>query len=303
LTEGLKGQSEETLHLFFAMSPRDTRQCLSAKGESALPGAAATFFRCLSLAVLLLARAPAAHGWQAPAAEKPAEPNLDEILRHLENNFIQYHASIPSFFCDEHVVSGIRRGSTPLEVIRADSIFRLKREGSGKRTRLIESREIKTVNGKPAKESEALRGPALLSGAFNIATAMIAYDEKPCFTYRLSESRRHHQYVIEYATKTPNQRDKRCAVTEPTSGRAFVDPATMQITRIEARTPHILCPASSLVFGPGRSITAKLFSTERPSGCRRRSPPLPRAISLHWIGAISLRCSGASMQPTASIMS
>ena len=202
-----------------------------------MPGAA-TFFRCLSLAVLLLARAPAAHGWQAPAAEKPAEPNLDEILRHLENNFIQYHASIPSFFCDEHVVSGIRRGSTPLEVIRADSIFRLKREGSGKRTRLIESREIKTVNGKPAKESEALRGPALLSGAFNIATAMIAYDEKPCFTYRLSESRRHPQYVIEYATKTPNQRDKRCAVTEPTSGRAFVDPATMQITRIEARTPH-----------------------------------------------------------------
>lgn len=193
---------------------------------------------------MLLSVTPAAHGWQAPAAEKSAELNLDAILRHLENNFIQYHASIPSFFCDEHVVSGIRRGITPLEVMRTNSIFRLKRERSGKRSQLIESREIKTVNGKPAKESQALRGPALLSGAFNIATAMIAYDEKPCFTYRLTEPSKHHQYIIEYATKNPKQQDKRCSVTEPTSGRAFVDPETMQITRIEARIPHHPMPGS-----------------------------------------------------------
>lgn len=201
-------------------------------------------FRCAFLTVMLLVISSAAQGRRALAAEKTAGPDLDKILRQLESNFLQYHASIPSFFCDEHVISGVRRRGVPLEVTRTNSIFRLKRHGSGKMAPLIESRQIKTEDGKPAKDAEVLHGPAVLSGAFNIATAMIAYSEKRCFTYRLTESRKHHQYIIEYATKDPEEQGKLCTVKEPTKGRAFVDSNAMQITRIEARTSNHPMPGN-----------------------------------------------------------
>ncbi|HZY61096.1 MAG TPA: hypothetical protein VFE38_01130 [Edaphobacter sp.] len=193
-------------------------------------------FRCAFLTIVLLAISSAAPSWKDFAAEKAGGPDLDKILRQLEVNFFQYHASIPSFFCDEHVISGVRRTGVPLEVTRTSSIFRLKRYGSGKSAPLIESRQIKTVDGKPAKDTEKLHGPAVLSGAFNIATAMVAYSEKACFNYHLVKSRKHNQYIIEYATKNPKEQGKLCTVKEPTKGRAFIDSNAMQITRIEART-------------------------------------------------------------------
>lgn len=180
-----------------------------------------------------------------PQPEKSAKPTLDEILLQLEKNFLQYHASIPSFFCDEQVLSEMYQGGILRSHTRADSIFRLKRSSQNDNIQLAESREIKTINGTPAQGVQTLSGPVTFSGAFSIATALITYDQKACFTYRLTSQLFDHRYIIEFATKALKDRDKRCFTMEPSTGRAFVNPQTMQIERIECRTPnHPIMPGT-----------------------------------------------------------
>lgn len=213
-------------------------------------GLCSAISRYVFLAGWLLVLQPSTFAQQAaldpvPQPEKSAKSTLDEILVRMEINFLKYHKSIPSFFCDEHVVSGMRQDGMRLHVTRTDSTFRLKRFGDGDKARLLESREIRTINSKPVKGVEALNGPAIFIGAFSIASAIVAFDEKACFTYHLTKPLFGHNYIIEYATKKPEDQAKGCTMTEPSSGRAFINPKTMQIVRIECRTPNHPLPGST----------------------------------------------------------
>jgi hypothetical protein len=201
--------------------------------------------------LLLLVLQPFALAQQAtlnpsPHPEKSAKLNpLDQILVQLEKNFLQYNASIPSFFCNEHVVSELHQYGVLRFITRTDSIFRVKRTGHDKSSKLIESREIKSINDKHVENAPSLSGPAILVGAFSAATAIVTYDQKACFTYRLITPLFGHRYTIEYATKSPKDQDKHCTMTEASSGRAFIDSRTMQIVRIECRTPNHPMPGST----------------------------------------------------------
>src|ERR1700761_8972729 len=62
-----------------------------------------------------------------PASAQPTHPpSLDDILQGLENNLHHYDTSIPSFFCDEHVVSQMFPAPASENTV-TNSIFRLKR--------------------------------------------------------------------------------------------------------------------------------------------------------------------------------
>jgi hypothetical protein len=205
--------------------------------------------RRIFLAGLLASLQPSTFAQQtapdsAPQPEKSAKPTLDEILQQLEKNFLTYHSSIPSFFCDEQVLSEMRVNQTTRSLTHADSIFRLKRSGQNDNIQLVESREIKAINGTPAQGVQTLSGPVTFSGAFSIATALITFDQKACFTYRLTSQIFDHRYIIEFATKPLKDRDQRCFTMEPSTGRAFVNPQTMQIERIECRTPNHSMPGA-----------------------------------------------------------
>ncbi len=206
--------------------------------------------RCMLLGGLLLGLQPYTFAQQPTPnsslqPEKSAKPTLDEILLQLEKNFFQYHASIPSFFCDEQVLSEMHQSGFLRSLTRADSIFRLKRSGHDNDIQLAESREIKAINGAPVNGVQTLSGPVIFSGAFSIATALITFDQKACFNYHLTSQLFDRRYIIEFATKAPKDRDKRCFTMEPSTGRAFIDPQTMQIERIECRTPnHPMMPGT-----------------------------------------------------------
>ena len=223
-------------------------------------GLCSAISRYIFLAGLLLSLPPAAFARQpaidsTPQPKKSAKPTLDEILLQLEKNYLQYHASIPGFFCDEHVTSRMVQNKIPRILTATDSTFRLKRSSHDNEVQLIESREIKTVNKRPANGTDVLSGPAIFSGAFSAATAIVAFDEKACFTYHLTSQPFDHRYIIEFATKALKDRDKHCFPMEPGTGRAFIDPQTMQIVRIECRTPNHPMPGTlglwtwSIVFG------------------------------------------------------
>lgn len=164
-------------------------------------------------------------------------PTLDEILGQLQANLNAYDRDVPSFFCDEHVVSSVEPSVGNQETV-TDSVFRLKRVDRADHTEALEeSREIKSVNGK-RPTSEDMQGPSLLSGAFEGGLAVVSLDQAGCMRYSVERSRPGEDYVVRFATVRSPESPDRCLLQERSSGRVVIDPASMEIKRLELKTPH-----------------------------------------------------------------
>jgi hypothetical protein len=177
-------------------------------------------------------------------------PTLDEILQRLESNLNHYDTGVPSLFCDEQVISRMEPGLPNRDTV-TDSVFRLKRtENANHTTTLVESREIKTVNGKPAT-SQDMKGPSLLSGVFEGGLAVVSLNQRGCMKYTLQRINKKYPsepYVIRFATALTPQNLADCVLQEKSSGRVFIDPASMEITHLELTTPHhVIIPGNSYV--------------------------------------------------------
>jgi hypothetical protein len=177
------------------------------------------------------------------AAQKNQQPTFDEILERLEANLDRYDADIPSFFCDEHVISQVVPGERDQNTV-TDSVFRLKRTPNPDHTTtLVESREIKSVDGKPAT-SQKMEGPTLLSGVFEGGLAVVSPNQTSCMNYtlqRLNRNRPTEPYIVHFATVLTPENTAGCLLQEGSKGRVFIDPASMQIAHLELTTPrHII---------------------------------------------------------------
>jgi hypothetical protein len=147
-------------------------------------------------------------GFSSGPCSQPAKtPTLGEILRRLEANLSRYDTGLPSIFCDEHAVSRVIPTVRDQDTV-TQSIFRVKRmPNPDHTTTLVESREIKTVDGKPAI-SQKIDGPTLLSGAFEGALAVVSLTQTACMNYTLEranraqpdKSRLADPYVVRFAT-------------------------------------------------------------------------------------------------------
>jgi hypothetical protein len=180
----------------------------------------------------------------ALCAQRVKAPSLEEILERLEANLNHYDTSVPSLFCDEHVVSQVEPSLHNPETI-TDSVFRLKRTANPDHTTtLVESREIKNINGKPAT-SQDMDGPTMLSGAFEGGLAVVSLNQTVCMNYTLQRINRNRPaepyaepYIVRFATVLTPQNTAKCLLQENSKGRAFIDPASMQITHLELTTPR-----------------------------------------------------------------
>jgi len=183
-------------------------------------------------------------------AQRVKTPTMEEILQRLEANLNHYDTRVPSVFCDEHVISQIVESGQPNEDTVTDSVFRLKRIPSADHTTtmLVELREIKSVNGKPATKQQ-MDGPSLLSGAFEGGLAVVSLSQTACMNYtlqRINKNRPTEPYVVRFSTVLTPQNTDDCLLQENSKGRAFIDPASMQITHLELTTPHhVIIPAIS----------------------------------------------------------
>jgi len=207
-------------------------------------------FLTVSLLALLAASSAMQRAQQAAApasdtqgaAQHRGTPTLGEILQRLQENVDQYQALVPSFFCDEHVVSTIvpdpRNESTV-----TDSTFRLKRvpdpnaEGE---TMLEESHEVKMVNGRPATGDTA-GGPAFLRGAFSNGLALVSARQQACMRYTLrpmGKNNASEPVTIQFASVAARRRPHDCRIEEDVSGHVLIDPETMQVTHLEFTVPR-----------------------------------------------------------------
>jgi len=173
-----------------------------------------------------------------PAFSQQAQPPaLDEILLALENNLHRYDTTVPSLFCDEHVVSTMVPGPKKQNAT-TDSTFRLKRvPGNDRKTTLEESREVKSVDGHPAS-GEDPSGPSIISGAFSGGLSIVSLSQKACMRYTIQPITSGQPYIVQFASLPFSERPTNCLLQEDGSGRVFVDPATMQIKRMELTAPH-----------------------------------------------------------------
>jgi VWFA-related protein len=205
---------------------------------------------------------PSAPTLQAPVQQavtrSASDPVTNELLLRVWANYAAYLSSIPNVFADEHVVSSMttaRQGIHDNETDSAidsitDSIFQLKRfSADGKTADLVESREVKYVNNQAATKDQSLTGPAILVGAFTRAPNFFSPELKNCYDYHLLPNMRRKPgdsllflhgdvLVLEYALKSPLPAGAQCPESEQITGRAFIDPSSMQIVRIEQQRPH-----------------------------------------------------------------
>ena len=174
-------------------------------------------------------------------AQQAPPPTLSEILQRLEANLNRFDTRVPSLFCDEHVVSSQMAPKTPAQNTVTDSVFRLSRTQSTENTKtLVESREVKTVNGKPAT-SENVDGPTVLSGLFEGALAVVSLDQSACTNYalqKINSKRPGDPYSIRFNTVLTPKNAADCFLQEESSGRAVIDSGTMQLKHLEITTPH-----------------------------------------------------------------
>lgn len=175
--------------------------------------------------------------------------SLSEILDRTEANLNHYDADLPSLFCSEHVVSSRVQYGPPDQATVTDSIFRLKRTRRPNHTTdFVESRRIKTVDGRTAT-SQHIDGPAMLSGVFEGGFAVVSREQAGCMSYKLQSldtSSQKAQYIVRFSTVPTLQKSADCFLQEESEGRAFIDPASMQITRLEIITPrHIIVQRSA----------------------------------------------------------
>jgi hypothetical protein len=169
-------------------------------------------------------------------------PTLTAVLQRLQANLSRYRSTIPSFFCDEHVISWTDQVMRPGPHTSTDSIFRLRRTLSKTQPRvpvLVESREIKKVDNRPSS-SQYVHGPAVFEGAFSNALSVVTLSKQRCYDYRLlPEQLLHHVpvLVVGYQLKPSVISDPSCPGPEMHSGKAFIDSSTLQIVRMEMDTP------------------------------------------------------------------
>jgi hypothetical protein len=203
-----------------------------------------------------------------PCLGQSAEPlTLDEVVAKLQDNLDSYDRSIPSFLADEHIDStdhylAVHGASLPASVFpggsssalpdgrdintSAESVFRLRRDVDPERhiPMLDESREIASIDGKPANGRD-IDAPATFSGAFSGGLALVSKAEQACMRYTLEPVRPGRPIVVRFVSVPAQQRPKQCILAEDGSGQVAIDPASMQIAKIEVNVPrHLLIPRS-----------------------------------------------------------
>jgi hypothetical protein len=186
----------------------------------------------------------------ALCAQRTNAPTLQEILTRLEGNLGHYDANVPSLFCDEHVVSSQMQRNLPDQNTITDSVFRLmRRSGPDHTTALVESRETRGVDGKPAN-SQHMEGPALLSGIFEGGLAVVSLNQMACMSYTLQPIDRKHPaepFVVRFATVPTSGNSEHCFLSEKSKGRVIIDPGSVQVTHLEITTPrHTIVDGSAL---------------------------------------------------------
>ena len=161
--------------------------------------------------------------------------SLDQLLSQIEVNTERYSATVPSFVCNEHILSQeVHEGKSKRETT-VDAVFSVTRS-TAKANTLEESREIKLIDGRPAA-GKKMTMPLSFSGGFSGAlNKFLSSDHRSCFEYAADASTQPPKgtAAFTFVAKPAAAKDTSCASIKPgTMGKFTVDTTSMQVTHIE----------------------------------------------------------------------
>jgi hypothetical protein len=211
------------------------------------------------------------------------QPNtaLDQILTRVEANTEQYKASVPSFVCDEHIISQETHNGVPKHETTVDALFRVTRSPS--QTGILnESREVRAIDGKPSGNKK-ISMPISFTGGFSGALAkFLSADHRQCFDYKPDPATAAPTGTTAFtfaSREAAAAKDPACASIQPgTTGKFTIDSATVQVTHIERTVPYPIgkdqgvLSTASVDFAPvtlsGKSFwlpfTVSAYTSETP---------------------------------------
>jgi len=181
-----------------------------------------------------------------PLCGQPPRPSLEETLRRLAENVQKFETTLPDFVCDERLTSRrIVDGATKAETV-TESLF-VGRQPNERRSIFVEDREIQAVNGKPVAKGRRLKGPYFFLGGFS-SLLDITFSEKwaPFHNYRVGEPETvagKELLVVAFDTKDGQTEIKQTVegkqLASQDTGKAWIDPGSMQVVRLERRSLHL----------------------------------------------------------------
>jgi hypothetical protein len=214
------------------------------------------------------------------AQAQQSNATLDQILARVEANTEQYKTSVPSFLCDEHIISQEIHDGKLRHETTVDALFRVTRSTS--QTGLLnESREVKAIDGKLSGNNK-INMPISFSGGFSGALAkFLSADHHQCFDYGPDPAAvvPAGTAAFTFTSREAAAKDPNCASIQPgTTGKFIIDSATVQVTHIERTLPypigkdHGVLGTASVDFAPvtlnGKSFwlpfTVTAFTSETP---------------------------------------
>ena len=170
-------------------------------------------------------------------------PTVEEVLSRTRANVAATLATLPSVFCDEKMTSSELRDGKPRRVMTFDSVLSIKNKNGGEE-KLIESRDVRLVNGRPPKEGKKYVLPWTFDGGFGLlSTSFLSSEHDQCNTYRIVNDGDSTESLLglEVSRKADSQKIAGCEVFSAVAvDRFWLDPASYEVHRIEimARLPN-----------------------------------------------------------------
>ena len=180
------------------------------------------------LALLFLSRAHA------------AEPNAQDILDHLQQHIQEYRSSLPDFMCNEKVTSTKLSSGKAGETTVTESVFEVRpRASRSTGTSLVETREIRAVNGKPS-HAKKMKGPFRFNGGIVDALAVFDGNAANCRQFEARADKDSSAVRLVFVAR-PNQLGLGAPCSDGMtgeSGELLVERGTLEPVRLIDRIPN-----------------------------------------------------------------
>jgi hypothetical protein len=169
-------------------------------------------------------------------------PKLHQVLLGVQDHVKEFEHSLPDFICDETITSRELISGTLQHETVIESVFMGTQHHDENGRPFIESREIKTIDGRPAAQGQQLAGPFFFSGGFSsILVEIFAPENIQYFNYKLMGTEKVEDrtaLVVRFDTKNGQKKllyreiFGRQAVLKG-RGKAWIDSESMNVIRLE----------------------------------------------------------------------
>jgi hypothetical protein len=168
---------------------------------------------------------------------------LEQVLPRVQDHVDEFAHNLPDFICDETITSRELEGAGKVRnevVVESEFKGRQNKVENGKS--FIESREIKTMNGKPVRPDQQLIGPFFYSGGFSsILVAVLSRENEPYFNHTISGAETlagRPALLLKFETRRGQKRLLYHDLFHHQSylkgkGKAWIDPESMNVLRLE----------------------------------------------------------------------